>query len=66
MMYLCVLAAFAAGAVIGLGAGRRIEHRRDAAPLPEYDRENPINAQARRRSPIRSTIPTRSSILSRN
>lgn len=47
MMYLCILAAFAAGAVIGLGAGRRIEHRRDAAPLPEYDRENPINAQAR-------------------
>ena len=47
MMYLCILAAFAAGAVIGLGAGRRIEHRRDAAPLPEYDRENPINALAR-------------------
>jgi hypothetical protein len=47
MMYLCILAAFAAGAVIGLGAGRRIEHRRDVAPLPEYDRENPINAQAR-------------------
>ncbi len=47
MMYLCILAAFAAGAVIGLGAGRRIEHRRDAAPLPEYDRENPINARAR-------------------
>lgn len=48
MMYLCILAAFAAGAVIGLGAGRRIEHRRDAAPLPEYDRENPINGNAPR------------------
>lgn len=35
MIYLYTFAAFLAGALIGLGAGRRIERRRDAAPVPE-------------------------------
>lgn len=37
----------ALGAVSGYAFAETRERRRDAAPLPEYDRENPINERAR-------------------
>lgn len=44
---LCGLS-LALGLVSGWCAAEYREHRRDAAPLPEYDRENPINGNAPR------------------
>ena len=43
---LCAIC-LALGAVSGYSFAETRERRRDVAPLPEYDRENPINAQAR-------------------
>ena len=42
---LCAIC-LALGAVSGWCAAGYRERRRDVTPLPEYDRENPINARA--------------------
>ena len=36
------------GVILGFMIAERHEARKDVAPLPDFDRNNPINAQARK------------------